>query len=356
MREKMSKVNELWQTLRSGKPFFIAEAGANHLGSLELGERLIREAATAGAQAIKFQSYKAKNLCTKNAPRFWDWDGEIEEEGSQFDSYSHLDSFGESEHAELKKMCDKYNIEFMSTPFDDEATDYLDRVGIRAYKIASCDVTNHPLLHHVGLKKKIVMVSTGAASLNEIQQAIDVLEKAGTDKIVIMHCNLKYPTDSKDINLSMITSIQEKFGDKYVMGLSDHTRQVETPAFAAMLGANVVEKHYTVDKTLGKSADHWLSVDPDEVKEIVRLMSLSHTMIGLSQEKSCTESEERAKLYARRSIVTLRKIKRGERFTKENIGCKRPGTGISPIRFEDILGNESKHDLEEDVLLSEKDI
>ena len=352
----MKRIEDLWKLLKSEKPFFIAEAGVNHLGSLELGERLIREAAEAGAHAIKFQSYKAKNLCTKNAPRFWDWEGELEEEGSQFDSYSHLDSFGEAEHAELKKICDGYNIEFMSTPFDVEATDYLDRVGIRAYKIASCDVTNHPLLQHVGSKKKIVMLSTGAASLDEIQQAVDVLEKAGTDKIVIMHCNLKYPTDAQDINLTMISSIQEKFGSKYIMGLSDHTRQVETPSFAVMLGANVVEKHYTVDKTLGKSADHWLSVDPSEVKEIVRLMDLSYQMRGTGQEKACTESEERARLYARRSIVALRKIKEGEVFTKENIGCKRPGTGISPTRFNEILGRVSKNNLEEDTLISEIDI
>jgi len=352
----MSTVEELWEQLRSGKPFFIAEAGVNHLGSIKLGERLIREASQAGAQAIKFQSYKAENLCTKDAPRFWDWEGELDDKGSQFDSYSHLDSFGEEEHVELKRLCDDYNIEFMSTPFDDEATDYLDRVGIRAYKIASCDVTNHPLLAHVGTKKKIVMLSTGAASLDEIQQAVDVLEKAGTDKIVIMHCNLKYPTDPEDINLSMIKSIQKKFGDKYVMGLSDHTRQVETPSFSVMLGANVVEKHYTVDKTLEKSADHWLSVDPSEVKEVVRLMNLSHLMRGTSEEKVCTESEERAKLYARRSIVSLRKIKKGEVFTKENIGCKRPGTGISPIHFEEIIGSKSQSDIEEDNVLTPTEV
>ena len=224
----MSQVKSLWARLRSGKPFFIAEAGVNHLGSLELGERLIREAAEAGAHAIKFQSYKASNLCTKDAPRFWDWEGEIEEDGSQFDSYSHLDSFGEAEHAELKRMCDEYDIEFMSTPFDDDATDYLDKVGINAYKIASCDVTNHPLLKHVGSKGKIVMLSTGAASLKDIQEAVHVLEKAGTDKIVIMHCNLKYPTDPDQINLSMIKSIQERFGDGYAYGLSDHTKNIWT--------------------------------------------------------------------------------------------------------------------------------
>tara|TARA_Y100000591_G_scaffold88474_2_gene74611 strand:+ start:19334 stop:20401 length:1068 start_codon:yes stop_codon:yes gene_type:complete len=352
----MSQVKSLWALLRSGKPFFIAEAGVNHLGSLELGERLIREAAEAGAHAIKFQSYKASNLCTKDAPRFWDWEGEIEEDGSQFDSYSHLDSFGEAEHAELKRMCDEYDIEFMSTPFDDDATDYLDKVGINAYKIASCDVTNHPLLKHVGSKGKIVMLSTGAASLKDIQEAVHVLEKAGTDKIVIMHCNLKYPTDPDQINLSMIKSIQERFGDGYAYGLSDHTMTVETPAFSLMLGANIVEKHYTVDKTLDKSADHWLSVDPGQVKEIVRLMDLSYTMLGTSEIKKCTESEERAKLYARRSVVSLRPIKAGEIFTVENIGCKRPGTGISPKMFENILGTAAAQDIEDDTLLTMSDL
>jgi sialic acid synthase SpsE len=360
MREQskasMSQVDNLWKSLRSGEPFFIAEAGVNHLGSLELGERLIREAAEAGAHAIKFQSYKAANLCTKDAPRFWDWEGELEEEGSQFDSYSHLDSFGEDEHAELKRMCDHYSIEFMSTPFDNDAADYLDRVGINAYKIASCDVTNIPLLRRVGSKGKIVMLSTGAASLEEIQEAVSALEDAGTDKIVIMHCNLKYPTDTDQINLAMIRSITERFGKKYAYGLSDHTREVETPSFALMLGANVVEKHYTVDKTLEKSADHWLSVDPSEVREVVSLMKLAYTLLGTTEVKKCTESEERARMYARRSIVSLRLIKKGEVFTEDNIGCKRPGTGISPKHYEQILGTHATQDIPDDIVLTEEDL
>jgi sialic acid synthase SpsE len=352
----MYQLNDLWLKLRNGEPFFIAEAGVNHLGSLELGERLIKEAAEAGAHAIKFQSYKASNLCTKDAPRFWDWEGEIEEEGSQHDSYSHLDSFGEAEHLELRKMCDEYNIEFMSTPFDDDATDYLERVGINAYKIASCDVTNHPLLKNVATKGKIVMLSTGASTLEEIQAAVDVLENNGTDKIVIMHCNLKYPTDPDDINLSMIDSIRDHFGDKYVYGLSDHTMNVETPAFAVAKGANVVEKHYTVDKTLDKSADHWLSVDPQQVVQIVHLMNLSSTMLGKHTTKHSTLSEDRARQYARRSVVTLESIKKGDFFTSENIGCKRPGTGISPTMFEKILGKRATKDILVDSILDPNDI
>jgi sialic acid synthase SpsE len=349
----MSPVDELWLRIKSGEPFFIAEAGVNHLGSLDLAERLIREAAEAGAHAIKFQSYKAKNLCTKNAPRFWDWEGEIESDGSQFDSYSHLDSFGEADHAELKRMCDYYDIEFMSTPFDDEATDYLDRVGISAYKIASCDLTNHPLLRNVGSKGKIVMLSTGAGSINEIRSAVKVLRE-GTDKIVVMHCNLKYPTADHEINLRMIEHLRQEFPE-CVAGLSDHTMNLWTPAFAYSLGATVFEKHYTVDKTLGKSADHWLSVDPPEVSQIIENINLAVTLLG-SREKRCTPSEERARLYARRSIVTTSEIRKGDVLTRENLSCKRPGTGMSPTMLHKVLGRVAARDIDDDQILKMDDI
>jgi len=349
----MSPVDKLWAQITSGEPFFIAEAGVNHLGSLGLGERLIREAAEAGAHAIKFQSYKAKNLCTKDAPRFWDWEGEIEKDGSQFDSYSHLDSFGESDHAELKRLCDYYGIEFMSTPFDDEATDYLDRVGICAYKIASCDLTNHPLLRNVASKGKIVMLSTGAGSIDEIRDAVRILRE-GTDRLVVMHCNLKYPTADHEINLRMIGHLREEFPE-CVIGLSDHTMNLWTPAFAYALGATVFEKHYTVDKTLDKSADHWLSVDPSEVGQIIENINLAVTLLG-SREKKCTESEKRAKLYARRSIVSISEIKKGEMLTDKNLSCKRPGTGLSPTMLHKILGRFATRDISDDQILTMDDI
>ena len=345
-------MKKLWERLKSGQPFFIAEAGVNHLGSLELGERLIREAAKAGAHAIKFQSYKAKNLTTRDAPRFWDWDGEEDSEGTQFDSYSILDSFGEQQHLELKKMCDQYNIEFMSTPFDNEAADYLDRVGINAYKIASCDVTNHPLLRHVASKGKIVMLSTGASTIEEIKEAVDVL-KTGTARIVVMHCNLKYPTPDNEINLNMIKHLQKEFPD-CLIGLSDHTMNLMTPSFAYILGANICEKHYTVDKTLGQSADHWLSVDPDDIKKIIESYDLASNMLG-SGKKECTVGEERARLYARRSIVANRKIKKGEILNKHNLSCKRPGTGILPKFLNDIIGKKACRELSEDTILAFED-
>jgi sialic acid synthase SpsE len=348
-------IEMMWSTLRSGKPFFIAEAGVNHLGSLEIAEDLIRKAARSGADAIKFQSYKASSLCTRDAPRFWDWDGEIDKGGSQFDSYSILDSFGEKEHVELKRMCDENNIEFMSTPFDNHAVDYLNRVGIRAYKVASCDITNHPLLKHIGSKRKIVMLSTGASTLDEIKSAISVLESSGTDRIVIMHCNLKYPTEKDEINLKMIESLKVFFGEKYAYGLSDHTTQIETPSFSVMLGANIVEKHYTIDKTLGKSADHWFSVDPAQVKQITKMMSLAYSMVGNIESKQCTPGEQRARSFARRSIVSSRKISSGEKITTKDVAFKRPGTGISPSRLQSFLGRKVTKDVDEDHIFCEDD-
>lgn len=342
-------MNKLWKRIKSGKPFSIAEAGVNHLGSIELGEKLIASAAKAGASAIKFQSYKAKTLCTKNAPRFWDWEGEVKKEGSQYDSYSLLDSFGKEEHNKLKNICDEYGIVFMSTPFDFEATDYLDEIGMEAYKIASCDVTNHPLLRRVASKGKIVMLSTGAANMEEIREAVNILSE-GTDMIVIMHCNLKYPTENSDINLGMINNLKEEFGDKYVIGLSDHTMDLRTPAFAYMLGATVFERHYTVDKTLDKSADHWLSADPADLEAIIDNVNVAHEMYGTS-EKQCTESELLAKKYARRSIVAATDIKKGEVYSESNITCKRPGTGLHPKLYNDIIGQVALKDLKEDELL-----
>ena len=250
-------------------------------------------------------------------------------------------------------MCDRYGIEFMSTPFDFEAADYLDEIGIRAYKIASCDITNPPLLRRVANKGKIVMLSTGAASLDEVRHAVSILEQ-GTDKIVIMHCNLKYPTENYDINLGMINDLKSEFGDKYVIGLSDHTMDLRTPAFAYMLGATVFEKHYTISKSMDKSADHWLSADPEDLKKIIDNVKMAHQMYGKTT-KDCTESEELARKYARRSIVAATSIKKGEVYTEQNLACKRPGTGLSPIEYYNIVGKFATRNLNEDELLKEGD-
>ena len=343
---------KIWEFIKKN-PFIIAEAGVNHLCSFKLAERLIVGAGEAGVNAIKFQSYKAKNLCTKDAPRFWNWSGEVKKDGSQYDSYSLLDGFGAKEHKKLKEMCDFYNIEFMSTPFDNDAVDYLDKIGSNIFKIASCDITNFPLIEHIAKKRKIVMLSTGASNMTEIIDAVNLINKY-TNKIVIMHCNLKYPTEATDINLAMIGDIKTQFPG-YILGLSDHTISVLTPAFAYMIGATVFEKHFTVDKTLDKSADHWFAANVDDMKNIVNNVEISRKMLG-SNEKKCTESEYETRKFARRSIVANCDIKKGDIFTNENLSCKRPGTGLSPVLYKKIVGQKSIRNIKFDELLTEKDM
>jgi len=332
------------------KPYVIAEAGVNHLGSLELGERLIKAAKDSGADAIKFQSYKADKLCTKDAPRFWDWEGEVKKDGSQLDSYSLLDSFGKNEHFGLKKLCDKYQIEFLSTPFDREAADYLDEIGAQLFKIASCDITNLYFLEYVAKKGKPMLLATGAANLEEIEEAVNTIESAGNNKIVVMHCNLCYPTKDEDANLRMIKHLKKVF-PQYPIGLSDHTMNLMAPAVAYATGARVFEKHFTVDKTLDKSADHWLSADPADLTKIIENINIVRTLLGRYKKRS-TESEELARQNARRSVVAIRKIVAGEVLSLDNIDCKRPGTGISAKYFKNILGKKAKVDIGHDALLS----
>tara|TARA_Y100000034_G_scaffold23597_3_gene27350 strand:- start:72 stop:1157 length:1086 start_codon:yes stop_codon:yes gene_type:complete len=348
-------IQEMWNYIKSGRPYIVAEAGVNHLGSIELGERLISEAAGAGANAVKFQSYRAKTLCSKTAPRFWNWEGEEKKGGTQYDSYSELDSFGHKEHAQLSSICRAYDVDYMSTPFDFEAADYLEKIGVLAYKMASCDITNLPLLEYVARKNKIMMLATGAASMDEIHRAVHLVNQF-TDKIVVMQCTLTYPTKDDQANLKMITHLKEQFGQRFAIGLSDHTMNVTTPSIAYALGANVIEKHFTVDKTLMKSADHWLSADPAELRQISDKVYEARTLLGTHAKKICTQTELLARKNARRSIVPFRDIKEGEVFTYENLSCKRPGTGLSPALFKLVIGGKASRDLEEDELLKSSDI
>lgn len=341
----------MWDKLKSDKPYVIAEAGVNHLGSLELGKRLIKEAKGAGADAIKFQSYKAGKLCVKDAPRFWDWEGEVKKDGSQFDSYALLDSFGKNEHWELKKLCDKYQIDFISTPFDTEAADYLDEIGAEMFKIASGDITNLFFLEYVAKKGKPILLSTGASTLDEIKEAVAIIESTGNKQIVIMHCSLCYPTKDEDINLLTIENLRKHF-PQYPIGLSDHTMNLMTPAVAYALGARIFEKHYTVDKTLQKSADHWLSADPKDLKEIIKNINTVKTLMGIYMERVPLPNEERTRLCIRRSVVADKDIKTGEVLTLENITCKRPGTGVSAKYFKEFLGKKAKVGIPFDTLLS----
>lgn len=344
-------MSKIWERLKEDRPYVIAEAGVNHLGSLELGEKLIKGAKEGGVDAVKWQSYKAGKLCVKNAPRFWDWKGEVKKDGSQFDSYAILDSFGKEQHRALKKLCEKYGVDYLSTPFDFEAADYLDEIGSELFKIAACDLTNLYFLEYVAKKGKPILLSCGACSLDEIKEAVATIESTGNKQIVIMHCSLCYPTKDEEINLLTLKNLQENF-PQYPLGLSDHTMNNLTPAIAYALGARIFERHFTIDKTLDKSADHWLSADVKDMQEIVKNINTARMMMGTYGVRSPMPQEARTRMYARRSVAAEKDIKAGEILTLENISCKRPGTGVSAKYFKEFLGKKAKVDIPFDTLIS----
>lgn len=332
----------------------VAEAGVNHLGRFDYAEELIKTAARAGADIVKFQTYKADKLTTKNAPRFWNWEGEKKQDGSQYDSYSLLDSFGPDQYRQLKALCDKYNVEFLSTPFDEEAVDLLVEIGSEGFKIASCDLNNLPFLEYVGKTKLPVLLSTGASTIAEIRRAVDTLETAGTRGICIMHCTLCYPTDPKDSNLSALHDIAANFPG-YILGLSDHTMGTIVPAASVLYGVRVIEKHYTFDKHLPLSADHWLSMDEAQLKQIVDDVRVLESAIG-NGKKVLLECETPAHKFARRSIVAARQVAAGTVLSSDDLAIKRPGTGLPPEFFERLVGRRTTRALAADTLLTLEDV
>ena len=332
------------------KTVVIAEAGVNHLGRMDYAEELIKSAARAGADIIKFQTYKASKLTTQNAPRFWSWEGEQKEDGSQFDSYSILDSFEREQYEQLIQICNANRIEFLSTPFDNSAVDMLVDIGMQGFKIASCDLTNLPFLKYVGSKSLPVLLSTGAATINEIRRAVDVIENEGNSNICIMHCTLCYPTEDKDANLTAINDIISIF-PKYVIGLSDHTLGTIVPAASVLYGVKVIEKHYTFDKTLPDSADHWLSLDESELATLVSQVRSLEKAKGIGK-KIRLDCELPAYKYARRSIAAVTKIPKGKIIESSMLEMKRPGTGLSSDYLDRIIGRKAKKDIQFDELIS----
>ena len=322
------------------KCVIIAEAGVNHNGSLKIAEKLISQAKKAGADIIKFQTYKAKNLVTRKSPRFWNWSGEKKREGSQFDSYERLDKFNEKEYRLLFKLCKKYKIEFMSTPFDIEAVDMLYKIGVGGYKVASCDINNYQLLSKIAEKKLPILLSTGASELIEIKNALNFLKRKGAKNICVMQCTLCYPTVSKDVNLKSILSLKKIF-PKNLIGFSDHSLGVNIPSSSVLYGVRVIEKHFTINKKLKKSADHWLSVDPNELSILRKNVDELLSSMG-DKNKKVLKCEYLTRRLARRSIVAKKNIKKGEKFNIYNIVPKRPGGGISPTNYFKVLGKKAK--------------
>ena len=345
---KIGKVN-----FNGKKIILIAEAGVNHNGSLKMAERLIREAKNSGADIIKFQTYKASKLVVRKSKRFWSWSGEKKKNGTQYDSYSKLDTFNFNEYLKIKKLCDKYKIEFLSTPFDEESVAMLKKVGIKGYKIASCDITNFELLRAIAKTRLPVLISTGASNIEEISSAVNLIKKYH-NKIGIMHCTLCYPTKIEDSNLGAILDLKEKFNNFHI-GLSDHTLGYKIGSGSVLFGATFIEKHFTYNKKLKKSADHWLSINHHELKKMRKLVDAYFKAIGVGIKK-LLKCEVNARKLARRSIVLKNSLKANSKIKKEDLILKRPGTGIAPKFINKIIGKKIKSSKKEDTILKFSDL
>jgi N,N'-diacetyllegionaminate synthase len=328
----------------------IAEAGVNHNGSLELAKKLIDIAADAGADYVKFQTFKADKLVSRTAKKAEYQEKNINDgDDSQYNMLKKLE-LSESMHTELIEYCAFRNIKFLSSGFDEESIDYLDSLGIDLFKIPSGEITNKPYLQHIAHKGKSIILSTGMANLIEIGDALDVLIQEGItkEKIAILHCNTEYPTPMEDVNLHAMNTIQKAFG--VAVGYSDHTRGIEVPIAAIALGASVIEKHFTLDCNL-PGPDHKASLEPDELKTMIKAIRNIEKAVSGNGIKEPSESERKNIVIARKSIVASRYIQKGELLTKENLTVKRPGNGISPMLWDEIIGKLAVKNFETDDLI-----
>ena len=328
------------------KPYIIAEAGVNHEGSIEIAKRLINEAANAGANAIKFQTYKASTLASKDSPAYWDLTKEPTK--SQFDLFSKHDKFWKKEMEELKKYCDEVDLEFMSTPFDMESAKFLNDL-MDVYKISSSDITNKPFIEYICGFNKPIILSTGAANLIEIQEAVDWIEKY-SNPLALLHCILNYPTLDENANLGMIKGLKKAFPKK-IIGYSDHTlpKKMKTLEIATLLGAAILEKHFTHDKSLPGN-DHYHAMDKNDLKVFCQNINEIFNLYGSVEVRSLKEEISSIK-NARRSLVTSKLIKKGEIIKLEHLTFKRPASGISPKFIDQVLGKIAKEDISEDSIL-----
>jgi N,N'-diacetyllegionaminate synthase len=328
--------------------FIIAEAGVNHNGSIELAYKLIDVAFESGADAIKFQTFKAENLTSRNAKKA-EYQKQITNlKESQFDMLKKLE-LNIDDHKKLINYCNKKDITFLSSPFDNESIDLLNELEIKIFKVPSGEINNLPYLRRIGALGKIVILSTGMSTLIEIEDAIKILLNAGTSKnnIRILHTNTMYPTPMEDVNLRAMQTIKDKFG--IAVGYSDHTLGIEVDIAAVAMGACIIEKHFTLDKEL-EGPDHKASLNPNELKSMVDAIRNIERAMG-DGVKSLTKSEEPNIDIARKSIVAKRKIKKGEIFSEKNLTTKRPGIGMSPMKWDLVIGKIAKRDYKADDLL-----
>lgn len=326
------------------KTLIIAEAGVNHNGDLELAKKLVDVAADAGVDYVKFQTFKAKELVSKSAEKAsYQIQNTGKEKESQYEMLKKLE-LSEADHHELISHCKKNDINFLSTAFDLDSVDLLDRLGIDLFKVPSGEITNKPYLQKLASKKKPIILSTGMATKDEIQEALDVLMKAGIveTNIRVLHCNTEYPTPMNDVNLKAMLDIKNTF--KLEVGYSDHTLGIEVPIAAVALGASVIEKHFTLDREMD-GPDHRASLEPLELKAMVAAIRNIEAATGGSGFKKPTASELANKIVARKSLHSIKALEKNRVIEAEDLICLRPGDGMSPMKIDTIIGRKLKQDI-----------
>lgn len=340
------------------QPYLIAEIGVNYfdiadqreITPLEAAKTMVSEATRAGVDAVKFQSYTADKLASKRSPAYWDTNEEETE--TQYELFQQYDDFGESQFEEIEAWTTtNYDVDFLSTPFDFLAVEYLENL-VPAYKIASADITNHPLLRSIAEKNKPILLSTGASTVGEIDNAVRVLEAHATDlELCLLHCILQYPTDPANANLGMITHLAETYPE-YTVGYSDHVPPDEgmiTLLNSVICGADIIEKHFTLDKSL-EGNDHYHAMDPNDVRTFRENIERLLTSKG-SSRKMPIDAESDSRKHARRSLVASKEITQGDEISRDHVAIKRPGTGIPPTLLDMIVGRTARETIYEDEII-----
>ena len=332
----------------ANKTYIIAEIGVNHNGDINLAKKMIDVAKQCGADVAKFQTANAEKIISKYAPKAEYQKETTGADESQLEMVKKITLPFEA-YIELKDYCESVGIEFMSTPFDDDSIEFLTKLGQRVWKIPSGEVTNLPYLIKIAETGYPIIMSTGMCDMDEIEAAVNLLKEYGAGEITLLHCTTEYPAPVAEVNLSAMNALKEKFD--VPVGYSDHTKGIEIPIAAVAMGASIIEKHFTLDRNM-EGPDHKASLEPDELKAMVDAIRNVELATGDGIKKA-TESEKRNIVVARKSIVAARPIKKGEELTVENLTTKRPGSGISPMRWFEVIGTKAVRDFQEDELIEE---
>lgn len=327
-----------------GHPVFIvAEIGINHNGDPVLAEKLIRAAADAGVDAVKFQTFKAEDLVAVNTPKDEYMKKETGSSESMYDMFKRLE-LPQNSYRSLKDLAESMGLIFFSSPFSESAVDFLFNLGVKVFKIASAEITNLPLLRYIGRKGLPVILSTGMSKMDEVKTAVRTLESSGCKDIILLHATISHPAKKEDLNLRAIATLKNEF--KFPVGYSDHTDDIFVPSLAVASGAVLIEKHFTLDKLMD-GPDHCHSMDPKGMSDMVKMIRDSEKILGAS-DKTCVKAEEDVRLLARRSIISKKGISKGTRIESSMITVKRPGTGIAPLSIDEVLGKVALVDIPSD--------